>query len=160
MAWVEQFVIAHGLCPFAARPWKAGRVQAATIEAPDVEAAFYAALTQVQGFVERSDRDVETLLLVLPQHLESFYVFLDFLYTFEGTLEETGANAVVQLAHFHPEYQFANVPADDPGNRTNRSPHPVIQLLRVDSVAKAVAAYPDTDMIPERNIEKMKKLAL
>jgi hypothetical protein len=99
--------------------------------------------------------EVETILLVFPALLGEFDTFLDFVYTFEEALAETGADELVQLAHFHPNYQFEGVAADDPGNRTNRSPFPVLQLLRVDSVATAVAGYPDVEGIPERNVALM-----
>jgi hypothetical protein len=154
MDWVRDFVIHHGLCPFAALPFKQGRVVAVTLEEANEEAAFYAAMAQVQKLVEEQS-EVETILLVFPALLGEFDTFLDFVYTFEEALAETGADELVQLAHFHPNYQFEGVAADDPGNRTNRSPFPVLQLLRVDSVATAVAGYPDVEGIPERNVALM-----
>ncbi|MFK8164670.1 MAG: DUF1415 family protein [Lewinella sp.] len=157
MDWVRNFVIRHGLCPFAALPFEQGRVVAVPIEALNEEAAFYAALTQVQKLVE-AQSEVETTLLVFPAILADFDTFLDFVYTFEEALAETGADELVQLAHFHPNYQFEGVAADDPGNRTNRSPFPVLQLLRVESVAAAVAGYPDVEGIPERNVLLMRSL--
>lgn len=158
LAWLEEFVIAHSLCPFAAKPWREGRVGASDMVRDDLEGVFYAALTQVQKLVEKEPGALETELLVFPRHLDDFEEFLNFVYTFEAALDESGASELVQLAHFHPQYVFADVPADDPGNLTNRSPYPVIQLLRVDSVAAAVAAYPDVEAIPDRNIAKMHEL--
>lgn len=157
MNWVRDFVIKHGLCPFAALPFEQGRVVAVTMEAADEAAAFYAALTQVQKLVEEQSK-VETILLVFPELLGEFETFLDFVYTFEDALAETGADELVQLAHFHPNYRFEGVAADDPGNRTNRSPFPILQLLLVSSVATAVAGYPDVEGIPERNIARMQSL--
>lgn len=157
MQWVQDFVIRHALCPFAAQPFAEGRVTAVELRAKDEEAAFFQALTQVQSLLDEQSK-VETTLLVFPDLLADFSTFLDFVYTFEDALAETGADELVQLAHFHPDYQFADVPADDPGNLTNRSPYPVLQLLRVDSVATAVAGYPDVDGIPERNVARMRAL--
>lgn len=159
MAWVQDFVIKHALCPFAATPFREGRVVASPIVAEDEAAAFYAALAQVQGLLDVPPGQVETILLVFPgELLADFDTFLDFVYTFEETLAEAEADELVQLAHFHPDYCFADVAADDPGNRTNRAPFPVIQLLRTDSVATAVANYPDVEGIPERNVDRMRVL--
>jgi len=157
LEWVENFVIKHTLCPFAARPFAEGRVAVVELHGTDEAQAFYAALAQVQKLVE--EQETETTLIVFPGGLlAKFETFLDFVYTVEDALLETGADELVQLAHFHPDYRFADVPADDPGNRTNRSPHPVVQLLRVDSVAAAVAGYADMEDIPGRNVERMRAL--
>lgn len=157
MEWVRDFVIKHALCPFAARPFKEGQVAAVDCPEDTEEDAFFWALTQVQSFVVE-ESEVETTLLAFHYLLEEFDAFLDFVYAIEDALEETGANALVQLAHFHPDYRFAGVDADDPGNKTNRSPFPVVQLLQVESVAAAVAGYPDVEGIPERNVERMRAL--
>ncbi len=157
MDWVKDFVIRHNLCPFAARPFAAGRVVAIELEATDEEDAFFQALAQVQSLITEQS-EVETSLLVFPELLADFEVFLDFVHTFELALAEAGADAVVQLAHFHPAYRFAGVPADDPGNLTNRAPYPVLQLLRVDSVAAAVDHYPEVENIPERNVALLRSL--
>lgn len=159
LQWVETFVIHHALCPFAAAPFRAGKVTAVEIDADDEEEAFYAALTQVQTLLDEQVDTLETTLLVFPTDLlTDFSTFLDFVYTFEDALAETGADELVQLAHFHPDYCFEGVPEDDPGNRTNRSPFPVVQLLRTASVAVAVAAYPDVEAIPERNVARMREV--
>ena len=158
--WVEHFVIHHGLCPFAARPFRESRVVAVTQGSNDVETCFNWALTQVKKLVETEPGKVETSLLVFPSALSEFTDFLDFVDTFEGVLDDAGATELVQLAHFHPDYQFAGVDYDDPGNGTNRSPFPVIQLLRVGSVAAAVAGYPHVEKIPERNVELLRNLAV
>lgn len=157
MAWVEDFVIRHALCPFAALPFRQGRVTAIDCPEDTEEDAFFWALAQVQSFVVE-ESEVETTLLVFHYLLDEFDAFLDFVYAIEDALEDTGANALVQLAHFHPDYRFAGVAADDPGNRTNRSPFPVVQLLSVESVATAVAGYPDVEGIPERNVKRMREV--
>lgn len=157
MDWVQHFVIRHELCPFAARPFNEGRVVAIEIDAEEEETAFFEALSQVQKLLEEQDT-VETTLLVFSKLLSSFDTFLDFVFTFEQALEESGANDLVQLAHFHPDYRFAGVPAHDPGNLTNRAPYPVLQLLRVSSVSAVVDHYPGVDKIPERNVALLRKL--
>ena len=158
MEWVEQFVVQHGLCPFAARPFREGRVVA--LHQPDDElgTCFAWALTQVQSIVRKRPGEVETSLLVFSAALADFDQFLDFIATLEEVMLEAGADELVQLAHFHPDYRFAGVAPDDPGNRTNRSPYPIIQLLRTESVSTAIAGYPDVEEIPKRNIAKMHRL--
>lgn len=159
LKWVEDFVIKHALCPFAAMPFRAGRVGAVEVKAQDEEEAFYAALAQVQALLEEEPATLETTLIVFPGSLlASFETFLDFVFTFEDALSETGADELVQLAHFHPNYCFEGVVEDDPSNRTNRAPFPVVQLLRTGSVAAAVASYPDAEGIPERNIDRMQEV--
>ena len=158
MEWVEQFVLKHGLCPFAVRPFREGRV--VVLDQPDDElgTCFAWALTQVQSIVHKQPGEVETSLLVFSAALTDFEQFLDFITTLEEVMHEAGADELVQLAHFHPDYQFAGVAPDDPGNRTNRSPYPIIQLLRTQSVSTAIAHYPDVEEIPNRNIVKMRSL--
>ncbi|TXF88115.1 DUF1415 domain-containing protein [Neolewinella aurantiaca] len=157
--WVKDFVIRHALCPFAALPFNEGRVGAKEIKSNDFEEAFYAALAQVQSLLDKEPDTLETSLLVFPgELLADFETFLDFVYTFEDALANSGAIELVQLAHFHPDYCFEGVAQDDPGNLTNRAPYPVLQLLRTGSVADAVAAYPDVDAIPERNVARMREL--
>lgn len=159
LQWVENFVIRHALCPFAAVPFKEDRVGAEEIDSEDFEEAFYAALAQVQRLLDVASEKLETTLLIFPgELLADFETFLDFVHTFEETLAETGADELIQLAHFHPDYCFEDVAEDDPGNLTNRAPFPVLQLLRTDSVAAVVAGYPDVALIPERNVARMREL--
>lgn len=159
LQWVEDFVIRHALCPFAALPFKEGRVGVQEIDCRELEEAFYAALAQVQSLLDQAPDELETTLLVFPGNLLlDFETFLDFVYTFEEALTESGAGELIQLAHFHPDYCFEDVAEDDPGNLTNRAPLPVLQLLRTGSVAAAVATYPAVDLIPERNVARMREL--
>lgn len=153
--WVEQFVVRHGLCPFAARPLRAGKVAFVASPAADFEACYDFARSQVQELLGRET--VETTLLIFPNALADFADFLDFVATLEEALELSGVAETLQLAHFHPNYTFADVDADDPGNLTNRSPHPVVQLLRVSSVTEAVKAYPEVDQIPNRNVALLRR---
>jgi hypothetical protein len=99
-----------------------------------------------------------TTLLVFSRALDDFHTFLDFVATLEDVLAETGADQLVQLAHFHPNYQFADLSYGDAANRTNRAPYPVVQLLRVAGVARAIEHYPDVEAIPERNIRRMREV--
>ncbi|PHI18138.1 hypothetical protein CEQ90_19525 [Lewinellaceae bacterium SD302] len=157
--WITNFVIHHNLCPFAARPMLRDTVRFVECEETDFDALIRHFLQESLYLTEVPAAKVMTTLLIYPKALEEFEEFLDFKVAVEEISEEAGLHAMIQLAHFHPDYQFAEVPADDPANATNRSPFPVLQLLRVDEMSKAIDAYPDVENIPERNIELLRKLA-
>lgn len=156
--WIANFVIHHGLCPFAARPFSEGTIATLTCPSQDPEQIFYWAGAQVQWLLERTPAEVETSLLVIPDGLADFQDFLAMVEALEELLDESGADTMVQLAHFHPAYTFAGVPSNDAANATNRSPHPTIQLLRVASVTAAVEHYPDVGDIPVRNARLLRSL--
>ena len=158
-AWVEHFVVRLGLCPFAALPLHRGTVAFVSCDRSETEAVFYWTLEQIRSFVDQSPEQVTTTLLIFPEALSDFSEFLDLVEELEEVLSTSGADSLVQFAHFHPDYCFADLSPEDPANKTNRSPHPVLQLLRVDGVAEAVAAYPQVEAIPERNISLLRRLA-
>jgi hypothetical protein len=97
-------------------------------------------------------------LLIHPQVLTDFLDYNDFLDIAEATVEALGLDGVVQIASFHPAYQFAGTPRDDVTNFTNRSPYPMLHLLREASVSRAVAAFPDAPNIYQQNLETMRRL--
>lgn len=101
---------------------------------------------------------VETTLLILPAVLEEFLVFNEFLGDCEELLTEMRLDGIYQLASFHPRYQFAGTAPDDAENYSNRSPYPMLHILREDSVSRAVDSYPDIDAVPARNIEQLRRL--
>ena len=100
---------------------------------------------------------IETTLMILPDGMSDFEDYLDLLNVAEALLEAEGYAGIYQLASFHPEYVFAGAPAEDPANYTNRSPWPMWHLLRETSVEAAVAAYPDPESIPERNVDALRE---
>ena len=150
--WVETFVIRLGLCPFAARPFRKGLVDFSVCPAGDPEAAFVWTVARLQEFIASPRKPDATWLLVYPKALDAFEPFLDFVAAAEDLCRESGADDLVQFAHFHPAYRFGGVAEDDPANATNRSPYPVLQLLLVEGVAEAVRSYPDVEAIPARNV--------
>jgi hypothetical protein len=101
---------------------------------------------------------VETTLLIHPHVLNDFLDYNDFLDVADAAIDELGLAGILQVASFHPDYQFEGTAPDDVDNLTNRSPHPMLHLLREDSIARAVAAFPDTATIYERNIETLRRL--
>ncbi len=148
--WLEEAVIGLNLCPFARREYDANRIRFVVCENSKAEEM----LLDFAAELERLERDpsVETTLLIFAKGLEDFYDFLDLLEMAHGWLDDQSLEGVYQLASFHPHYQFEGTSKRDPSNYTNRSPWPVIHLLREASVERAVAAHPDTAQIPERNV--------
>lgn len=155
-AWVEQIVIDLNLCPFAQRELIKNRVRFSVTHATS-EAGLIEALQEELMFLAGEDR-VETTLLIHPRLYESFYDYNDFLGIAEGLLIELELEGIFQIASFHPKYQFAGTDRDDPENFTNRSPYPMLHLLREDSLEAAIDAHPDVDAIPDANIALMNEL--
>jgi hypothetical protein len=158
-AWLVSHVIGLNLCPFAREPHAKGRIRYAVCDAVDPE-ALRARLAEELGLLQTLDPVVtETTLLIHPRALVDFLAYNDFLDLADETIEELGFEGVFQIASFHPRYQFAGTEPDDVTNRTNRSPYPMLQILREASVERAVAEFPGIDEIPERNMETMRRLA-
>ena len=109
--------------------------------------------------VDKSDA-IETTLLIHPQVLQDFYQYIDFLEAADELLVDMDLEGVYQVASFHPDYQFGGTEPDDVENYTNRSPYPMLHLLREDSLSQAIDNYPEVDLIPERNIECMNEQGL
>ena len=111
-------------------------------------------LVELQGELEllNSDDSIETTLLIHPEALQDFYSYNQFLDYVDGLVREMALEGVYQVASFHPDYQFGGTEPDDAENYTNRSPYPILHLIREASLEQAVANYPDSDEIPERNI--------
>lgn len=101
-----------------------------------------------------------TTLFVLPVGFELFDDYLDLLALAEALLEDLGYAGVLQIASFHPQYQFEGTELNDVSNWTNRAPYPILHLLKEESVSKAVDAHTDPDAIPENNIRTLDKLGL
>lgn len=157
-AWCEQFVVGLTLCPFARAPMESGtvRVEVCTARQPEhLRRAFLSELDLLQGTPESS---LATTLLVFSDALQSFDDYLDFVADAESLLEGAGLAGLVQVASFHPDYQFFGDRFDAPGQFSNRSPFPVIHLLRENMITRAVASYPAPEAIPENNIRLLEAL--
>ena len=154
--WVEDVVVGLNLCPFAKRELVRNRVRFTVTEADTEEQL----LMDIQDELEllNSDESVETTLLIHPNVLQDFYDYNQFQNYIDSLLEQLDLNGVYQIASFHPDYQFGGTDPDDVENYTNRSPYPMLHLIREESLEQAVASYPDPDQIPERNIELLKSL--
>ena len=157
-AWVERVVIGLKLCPFAPAPALKGLIRYAMSEAETPEALLEDLATELQHLVASPLEEVETTLLVHPQVLQDFHDFNDFLEIADEALRMWGLEGEIQIASFHPQYQFAGTDPDDIGNATNRSPYPMLHLLREQSIARAVDAFGDTRSISAANLETLEKL--
>lgn len=155
-AWVETFVVARDVCPFAGREVARDSVRYVALPAHDREAALLALFDECRHLDERPE--VETTLLVLTEGLEAFDDYLDLLAVAEALLAEQGYEGTYQLASFHPDYVFADAEPEDPANFTNRSPFPMWHLLREAGLERALAHHLDPVGIPERNIAAMREL--
>jgi len=154
--WVETVVVDLNLCPFAKREMVKNRVRFAVTQAKTEEQL----LTALQTEVELLSREpsVETTLLIHPDVLHGFDDYNQFLNYAEGLLVQMKMEGVYQIASFHPDYKFAGTEPADAENYTNRSPYPMLHLIREESLERAIAAYPDVDKIPLRNAELMNTL--
>ncbi len=148
--WVERVVIDLNLCPFAKRELVKERVHFTVTEADGEDALVWA----LQEELQRLDRqpEIETTLLIHPWVLSDFQDYVDFLAVAEGLLAHLGYEGIYQIASFHPNYQFEGTAEADAENYTNRSPYPMLHLLREASLSRAIDQYPDVDAIPDRNI--------
>lgn len=149
-AWIKEVVIGYNFCPFAAREVARESVDYKVVQKASQKEAVHA-LVQMCKQLD-STKEIETSLLILPHAFIAFSTFLQLLKVAQRTLNKKGYEGVYQIASFHPDYLFGDSTEDDPANYTNRSPYPMLQLLRERSVAYAVANYGDTAGIPQRNI--------
>jgi uncharacterized protein len=157
-AWVERVVIGLNLCPFAKAPQSKGRVRYVVSEATDTDALRRDLLDELRALSEAPAEQIETTLLIAPQVLQDFDDYNAFLTDADSAVAELRLRGVLQVASFHPQYRFAGSEADDISNATNRSPYPLLHVIREASIARAVAAFPDTESIFETNIATMRAL--
>ena len=157
-AWVQHAVVGLNLCPFAKAPLAKGQIRWVLSTAADTEALLAQLVAELSLLAEADPNEIETTLIVHPQVLNDFADFNDFLDLAGEALTALELEGTLQIASFHPRYQFAGTDADDLGNATNRSPHPTLHLLREDSVERAVAAFPQAEAIFEANLRTLNAL--
>ncbi|MDX1906775.1 MAG: DUF1415 domain-containing protein [Bacteroidia bacterium] len=158
--WVEQFVIGLQLCPFAAVPARENRIRYIVSTATTPEDLIEDLYDELELLMSTPPEELETTLLIHPEALTDFDAYLDFLDAGEDMVAEADLEGIIQLAGFHPDYVFADEAEDDPAHFSNRSPYPMIHLLREDSVSLAVDTHPDIDRVPERNVAYLRALGL
>ncbi len=158
--WLEKAVIGLDLCPFAKPVYARDQIRFVVTEAEAPEELLADLIDELQTLAAAEPEEIETTLLIHPRVLNDFLDYNDFLGVAEETVADLGLEGVLQVASFHPDYQFAGTEPDDVTNYTNRSPYPTLHLLREASVERAVAAVPDAAEIYERNIETLRRLGV
>ena len=156
--WLERAVIGLNLCPFAKAEHVHGRIRYAVSAAINASALLRDLAHEAKYLVEQDPQHTETTLLIATHMLHDFLDFNDFLDEADALLENLALDGILQVASFHPQYQFAGTHADDIDNYSNRAPYPILHLLREASVERAVAAFPEAEMIYERNIATLRQL--
>jgi uncharacterized protein len=154
--WFEKAVLGLNLCPFAFRPHRQGGIVFELSHADDDESC----LGDLYLNLDKMDKDesIETIILILPQHLTRFTDYNQFLVLADLLLEQQGWSGVYQIASFHPDYQFEDTLPDDRSNWTNRSPFPLLHLIREQSIAEALGSSKNIERIPETNVRTLQTL--
>jgi uncharacterized protein len=156
--WLEEVVVGLNFCPFAKRELRRNAVRFTVNSSSDMGDALQQLIVECIFLDEHPD--TETTLLILPEGYAEFLDYLDLAGLAEDLLAERGYEGVYQVASFHPEYRFADAEPDDAGNYTNRSPYPMLHLLREASLDTAIDNYPDIDSIPDNNMKKARALGV
>jgi hypothetical protein len=156
--WVERAVIGLNLCPFAKAVYVKEQVRFVVSNARTPEALLEELMNEMQDLADIDPDKVDTTLLIHPFVLNDFLDFNEFLDVADAAVEDMRLDGDIQVASFHPDYQFADTDANDIGNYTNRAPYPILQLLREESIDRAVEAIPEAAEIFEKNIETLEKL--
>lgn len=156
--WLEVAVIGLNLCPFAKAVHVKDQIRYVVSDARDAETLANELVQALEALAEANPEKIDTTLLIVPYFLDDFLDFNDFLDVADGIVEEIELDGILQVAPFHPRFQFEDTDIDDITNYTNRSPFPILHLLREDSVTRAIEAFPDELEIAENNMETLRKL--
>ncbi len=157
-AWLTSFIIKYNICPFAKKEHDKGSIYYAVIESKNTALCLEAVFLECQRL--DTEKEIETTLVIYPDHFTDFNDYLDFLSMAESLLTEQGYEGIYQLASFHPDYCFAGESQSDPANYTNRSPYPMLHLIRENSLENALKTFPQPELIPQRNIQLTRKMGL
>lgn len=158
--WLERAVIGLNLCPFAKGVHAKGQIHYAVTFTEDPAQVLDVLRSELSALVAASPHQRDTTLLIAPQCLQDFLDFNDFQSDAEALLEEMGLVGTVQIASFHPQFQFGGTGAEDVTNCTNRAPYPTLHLLREESIDRAVEVFPEAETIFERNMEVLRGLGV
>jgi uncharacterized protein len=156
--WLTRAVIGLNLCPFAKSVHVKGQVRYVVSDVRSVEDLVVELTDELRLLKESDPERIDTTLFITPHAFADFADYNDALFFAERLLTELKLAGDLQIASFHPHYQFDGTGPDDISNYTNRAPYPIFHLLREASIDRAVAAFPDAADIYERNIETLKRL--
>ena len=156
--WLDSVVIGLNLCPFAKKPRAQNQIRLSIATSADTNTLLDLFIEEMTLLANTPAAETDTTLFAIPVGLEQFDDYLGFLDVCQMTLENFGYEGKFQLASFHPNYQFDGTEVNDRENYTNRSPVPIIHLIREDSMSRVLKQYPNSEAIPERNIEVVESL--
>ncbi len=156
--WLTSFIIKYNICPFAKQEYDRGSIHYAVINSNKTEHCLQAVISECLRLDAQAD--IETTLIIYPNHLSQFDDYLDFLSLAESLLIAQDYEGIYQLASFHPQYCFEGESPMDPANYTNRSPYPMLHLIREASLEHALKSFPHPESIPERNIKVTRELGI
>ncbi len=157
-SWIRSFIIKYNICPFAQRVDANNSIHYAVIHSAELDQGLHAMVAECQ--LLDAQTEIETSFIIFPNSLGLFENYLDFLAMAESLLIELNYEGVYQIASFHPEYCFDGSQTTDPANYTNRSPYPMLHLIREASLELAIRTYPQPENIPQRNIELTREMGL
>ena len=158
--WLTRAVVGLNLCPFAKAVMAKGQVRYVVTELTEPEQVLKLLQSEMQTLVDAAPDTLDTTLLIAPYLLPDFVDFNEFLFDCDAVLLGMDLEGVLQIADFHPGYQFAGTAPDDVENLTNQSPYPTLHLLREDSVTRAGQAFPDAALIYERNTALLREMGV
>jgi len=158
--WLSRAVIGLNLCPFAKSVYVKDQVRYVVSPATRAEDLLEELEGELRALADADPAQTDTTLLIVPHALADFLAYNDFLYFAERLLRSLRLAGTLQIASFHPDYQFEGTESDDIENYTNRAPYPILHLLREDSIARAAEAFPDAADIYERNQATMRRLGI
>ena len=156
--WLEKAVIGLNLCPFAKAVHVRGQVRFVVSDATDEQALLADLLHELESLYDADPEHEETTLLIHPWVLTDFLEYNQFLDIADAAVSELELDGEIQVASFHPDYQFADSDAQAIENFSNRSPYPTLHLLRETSITRAVAAFPGSATIYEKNMDTLRNL--
>jgi hypothetical protein len=158
--WVEQVVIKHNFCPFAHKPAHSNTIRYVASPAQETDGLVEDLVEELVLLRDADHTKIETTILVAPNCLEEFDDYNQFLDLVDMLIQRFNLQGIIQVASFHPDYQFADLERDDVRNYTNRSPYPMFHLILEESIARARDTYPNVEAIPDNNMELLQKLGL
>jgi hypothetical protein len=157
--WLEKFVIKHNLCPFAVKPFRDNRIRYVSCPASNEKELADILIDEILLLKDADPNETETTLVVMPFVLTDFLDYNQFLNVVDSIIDNLNVKGDLQVASFHPDYQFADLEKDDVRNYTNRSPYPMFHIIREDSIEKAREMM-DTESIPDRNMQLLINIGL
>jgi hypothetical protein len=158
--WLKNIILRHNFCPFGHEPAKKESIRYAVCESSKPEEVAETFMDELIKLRDCDHNKIETTLFITPNCFADFNDYNDFLDVVDEMLEQLKLHGIIQIASFHPDYQFADLQANDARNFTNRSLHPTFHLILEDSIERARATHPDVERIPQTNMDLLEKQGL